>query len=467
MEELRKIPGVDTFLNQMEIKNLIAGSNSNIVKYCIREVLKELKEEIKAGEKLPEQKVILNRIRQKKLGLTQNNLRKVINATGIINHTNLGRVPFGEDMLREVMQQLRGYNNLEFDLAVGKRGSRNSHTANILKYLTGAEDVLVVNNNAAAIMLILRAFAKDKEVIVSRGELIEIGGSFRIPDILAASDCTMVEVGTTNKTKISDYQNAVNPITAILLKAHRSNYAIVGFTEEVSLKELVAIGKKNKIPVVYDMGSGLLNQTTFNGFKNEPDVKQCLKTGVDLLCFSGDKLLGGPQAGIIAGKKDLIAQLKKDPMLRALRIDKINIAFLETICSYYLNNQELKSKNLLFSTLTQNTKELENKALYLQQKLLALGIQTEIQNSKGQFGGGALPGEEIESKALCLAFITGSNKQRSTMAEQMHQELLQHSKPLLSILKKGKIYFDMLTLVEEDTDIITEIIGETHTKLIK
>jgi len=466
VEELRKIPGVDTFLNLIDIKNLIAGSNSNLVKYCIREVLKELKEEIKAGEKLPEQEIILSRIRQKKLSLTQKNLRKVINATGIINHTNLGRVPFGEAFLREVMEQLRGYNNLEFDLAVGKRGSRNSHTASLLKYLTGAEDVLVVNNNAAAIMLILRAFAKDKEVIVSRGELIEIGGSFRIPDILAASDCNMVEVGTTNKTKVSDYQNAINDKTSILLKAHRSNYAIVGFTEEVSLKELVAIGKKNRIPVVYDMGSGLLDQTTFNGFKNEPDVKQCLKTGVDLLCFSGDKLLGGPQAGIIAGKKALIARLKKDPMLRALRVDKINIAFLETICSYYLNNQELNRKNLLFKTLNQSPKELELKALNLQQKLLELGIKTEVLNSKGQFGGGALPGEEIKSTSLYLSFTIGSNKKRSTMAEKMHNDLLQHKTPLLSILKKGMVYFDMLTLIEEDADIIARIIGETHENII-
>jgi len=202
--------------------------------------------------------------------------------------------------------------------------------------------------------------------------LIEIGGSFRIPDILAASDCNMVEVGTTNKTKVSDYQNAINSETKILLKAHRSNYTILGFTEEVKLKELVSLGKKNSIPVVYDMGSGLLEQNAFKEFKNEPDVKKCLETGVDLLCFSGDKLLGGPQAGIIAGKKSLIARLKKDPMLRALRVDKINIAFLETVCSYYLNNQELISKNLLFKTLNQNQEELEKKANILKGNLLAV-----------------------------------------------------------------------------------------------
>ncbi len=466
MEELRKIPGVDTFLNQIEIKDLIAGSNSKLVVYCIREVLVELKLEIKAGAKLPEHEVILNRIRQKTLSLSQKKLRKVINATGIINHTNLGRVPFAEAMLQDVMPQLKGYNNLEFDLRKCKRGSRNSHTADILKYLTGAEDVLVVNNNAAAVMLILRAFAKGKEVIVSRGELIEIGGSFRIPDILATSDCNMVEVGTTNKTRVSDYQNAITNETAILLKAHRSNYSILGFTEEVSLKELVALGKKNRIPVVYDMGSGLLRQTATNGFKNEPDVQQCLKTGIDLLCFSGDKLLGGPQAGIIVGKKKLIAKLKKDPMLRALRVDKINIAFLETICSYYINDQELVSKNQLFSTLVQKPNELERKANDIQQKLLNLDIETKVQNNKGQFGGGALPGEEIESKALCLSFETGSNKQRSQLAKQMHHDLLQQSIPLLSILKKGKIYFDVLTMIEEDTDMVVRIISETYNNLM-
>jgi L-seryl-tRNA(Ser) seleniumtransferase len=467
VDELRKIPGMDTFLNQIEIKNLITASNSNHVKYCIRVVLKELKEEIKAGEKIPKQEIILNRIQQKFLNLKQKKLRKVINATGVINHTNLGRVPYGEAMLQEVMLQLKGYNNLEFDLVKGRRGSRNSHTADILKYLTGAEDVLIVNNNAAAVMLILRSFAKGKEVIVSRGELIEIGGSFRIPDILAASDCIMVEIGTTNKTKISDYQNAINKETAILLKTHRSNYTIVGFTEEVSLKELVAIGKKNKIPVLYDMGSGLLGQTVFKGFTNEPDVQQCLNTGVDLICFSGDKLLGGPQAGIIAGKKTLIAKLKRDPMLRALRVDKINVAFLETICSYYLNDHDLISKNLLFKTLNQTQKQLKQKANNLKEKLLTHGIETEIQASGGQFGGGALPGEVIKSTALCLSFDSFSNKQRSLLAKQMHHELLQHKKPLLSILKRGKIYFDMLTLVEEETDIIAEIINETYKNLSK
>jgi L-seryl-tRNA(Ser) seleniumtransferase len=466
VEELRNIPGVDTFLNRTEIKNLISDSNPDVVKYCIREVLKEIKEEVKAGGNLPDQEIMLNRIQQKCHSLTQKKLRKVINATGIINHTNLGRVPFGEAMLQEVMQQLVGYSNLEFDLEQGKRGSRNSHTTDLLKYLTGAEDVLVVNNNAAAVMLILRAFAKDKEVIVSRGELIEIGGSFRIPDILAASDCIMVEVGTTNKTKVSDYQNAINDHTAILLKAHKSNYAILGFTVEVSLKELVALGKKNKVPVVYDMGSGLLHQSAFAGFKNEPDVQQCMKTGVDLLCFSGDKLLGGPQAGIIAGKKSLIAQLKSDPLLRALRVDKINIAFLETACSYYLDQEVLENRNMLFRTLNQKSEGLAQKAEFIQKKLQACGIKTEIQDSKGQFGGGALPGEEIDSIALCLTFTDGSNKQRSHMAEQMHHDLLQQPIPLLSILKKGQIYFDMLTLVEEDAEVICTIICETYQNVI-
>lgn len=458
---------MDTFLNQPDIKKLIHHGNAPHVKYCIRQVLKELKEEVKAGASLPEQQVILNRIRQKHHDLTQKKLRKVINATGIINHTNLGRVPFGEAMLQEVMEQLKGYNNLEFDLDKAQRGSRNAHITAMLQYLTGAEDVLVVNNNAAAVMLILRTFAKNREVIVSRGELIEIGGSFRIPDILAASDCKMVEVGTTNKTRVSDYQNAINKETAILLKAHRSNYTIMGFTEEVSLNELVALGKKNRIPVLYDMGSGLLGQDAVATFNKEPDVPQCIKTGVDLISFSGDKLLGGPQAGIIAGKKTLIARLKKDPMLRALRVDKINIAFLETICSYYLDKQELLSKNLLFKTLNQDLSKLEQKASLLKQQLLEQGIEAEVQDSRGQFGGGALPGELIESKALCLPFAHISNKQRSLVAKQMYLDLLQHEKPLLSILKRGKIYFDMLTLVEEDTAIISSIIGETYKNLSK
>ncbi len=467
MEELRKIPGVDTFLNQSDIKEMIAASNADLVKYCIRKILAEIKTEIKDGAKLPEQQIILDRVKKQYDILTQKKLRTIINATGIINHTNLGRVPFGEGLLHEATERLKGYNNLEFDLDEAKRGSRNAHTEELLKYLTGAEDVLVVNNNAAAVLLILRTFAKDKEVIVSRGELIEIGGSFRIPDILAASDCNMVEVGTTNKTRIADYQKAITKETAILLKAHRSNYTILGFTEEVKLKELVALGKTEGIPVVYDMGSGILNKANHKGFQNEPDVQQCLRTGIDLLSFSGDKLLGGPQAGIIAGRKDLVARLKKDPMLRALRLGKLNIAFLETICSYYLNAEDLATKNLLFKTLYQSTDLLEQKALHLQKLLKNKGIDTEVQSSKGQFGGGALPGETIESRALYLSFTEGSNKQRAVLAEQMHYHLLQQPKALLSILKKGKVYFDVLCLVEEDTETIAELIGLTHQNLME
>ena len=257
--ELKKIPGVDTLLNNHEIKDLISSTDIEFIKYIIRNIINQIKDDAKIGNSIPTPSIIINQIISEVHKIRSKNLKNVINATGIIIHTNLGRAPYSEEMLVDTFKVLGGYNNLEFDLEKASRGSRNLHASDLLKYLCGAEDVLVVNNNAAAVMLILRTFAKEKEVIVSRGELIEIGGSFRLPDIIAASDCKMVEVGTTNKTKISDYENAINENTGVLFKAHKSNYSIEGFTQEVKLSEMVSLGNKNDIPVVYDMGSGLLN----------------------------------------------------------------------------------------------------------------------------------------------------------------------------------------------------------------
>jgi L-seryl-tRNA(Ser) seleniumtransferase len=449
LKELRNIPGVDTLLNIPEIKDLASQTSHDFTKYVIRKTLLEIKDNVIAGAAVPNQEQITSRILSTADRIKSKNLKKVINATGIIIHTNLGRAPFSREVITEALQRIEGYNNLEFDLENASRGSRYNHAVELLKYLCGAEDILVVNNNAAAVVLILRTFARDKEVIVSRGELIEIGGSFRLPDIIATSDCKMVEVGTTNKTKITDYDKAITPDTAVLFKAHQSNYFIKGFTDEVKLSELVSLGKQRRIPVVYDLGSGSWPEVSPD-MENEPNVSQTIKTGVDLVCFSGDKLLGGPQCGIIAGKKKHIRLLKKEPLLRALRVDKITLSFLETNCSLFLDSSKLFKHNLLYKTIHQSSEIIKSKAVKLQQLLKKEGINTEIVPSKAKFGGGALPDKEISSFSLKLLLDRKSGRERSGIAENIYQGCLRQDNPVLGILKKGNLYFDLLTVQDQE-----------------
>ncbi|MBN2669461.1 MAG: L-seryl-tRNA(Sec) selenium transferase [Bacteroidales bacterium] len=453
--ELQKIPGVDKLLTHPDIRILQLDYKHDIIVFCIQQILKQLRENVLSGKKCWEESVIIKKIAIQIERLALANLKPVLNATGVLIHTNLGRAPFGEDLIDEAVKNIKKYNNLEFNLDKGERGHRDSHISGILKFLTGADDVIVVNNNAAAVMLILRTFAKQKEVIVSRGELIEIGGAFRVPDILKASDCEMVEVGTTNKTKLSDYENAITDQTAILLKTHKSNYTIKGFTKEVSLNELVQLGNKKNIPVVFDIGSGLLKKVSHPAFDTEPDVKEALSSGVDLLCFSGDKLLGGPQAGIIAGKQKYIDILRKEPMMRALRVGKTTLSFLESAARFYLDESTLFTKNLFFKTLLQDKVELKAKAEQFSALLSEKGISSEISTSQGRFGGGTLPDKWIESYQLKITDVR-LLKQKSKGSEKLFYDLLQGSNPVLSILKSGDIYFDVLTLESQEINLIVE-----------
>ena len=451
-EGLKNLPGVDKVLQLSEIKNLIERYSLSLVTYVIRTVINNSRKEILSGKQAPTTKNIIEGIHLLTKKIADKSLGPVINASGIIIHTNLGRAPYGENLLNSIFDTLKGYNNLEFNLKKGSRGQRNDHASEILKYLTGAEDVVIVNNNAAAVMFILRTFARNKEAIVSRGELIEIGGSFRIPDIMAASDCKMVEVGATNKTKAQDYEKAITENTALLFKAHQSNYVIKGFTQEVELPELVSIGKKNNIPVVYDIGSGLLRKVNENALKNEPDVKQALDSGIDMICFSGDKLLGGPQAGIIAGKKKYIDILKKEPMMRALRVGKTTLAILETACSYYLNDKDLFEHNVLFKTLNKSKEEINETAEQLKSALDKFDICSKIVESKGKYGGGTLPDLELESFSVKLL----PNDSNNHLAKKLYHQLLEQEQPILSNLKSGAIYFDALTLENRDIDLIVK-----------
>ncbi|MBU2652146.1 MAG: L-seryl-tRNA(Sec) selenium transferase [Bacteroidetes bacterium] len=447
---LRNLPGVDNLLKQSSILELSQKYNADLVKYCIRSVLRHIREDFRKGSDIPGLNQIISKIKEEVEHLAERSLKRVINATGVIVHTNLGRSPFSDALIEETAAILKGYNNLEFDLETGERETRYFHILEILKYLTEAEDILVVNNNAAAVMMILRAFARNREVIVSRGELIEIGGSFRLPDIMMASDCIMKEVGTTNKTRIQDYANAINESTALLFKAHRSNYEIRGFTQEATLQELVALGKKNKIPVIYDMGSGLLRKTGIPVLENEPDVKETLNIGVDLVTFSGDKLLGAAQAGIIAGKHKMIAILKKEPLLRALRVGKTTLALLDTSLRYYLNEKILLEKNNVFRMMTIPREKLQRKAEDLHQLLAGYGISCELVESQAWCGGGALPGESIPSLAVRLLAPQNFGRQKSSFAELMHAKLMAQPLPIIGILKKGMLDLDILTIDDKD-----------------
>lgn len=430
-----------------------------MVLFSIRSSLNFYRAEIIKVKASPTIEEIILRINRTIKTNCNKSLKKVINATGIIIHTNLGRTPFSEDLIKDSFEVLKGYNNLEFNLQNGSRGNRNDHATELLKYITGAEDAIIVNNNAAAVLLLLKTFAKEKEVIVSRGELIEIGGSFRIPDIMAASDCKMVEVGTTNKTNIDDYKNAINNNTAILFKAHKSNYQITGFTKEVALEDLVLLGKKNKIPIIYDIGSGLLQKSSVKFLILEPTVKDSVKKGIDLICFSGDKLLGGPQAGIIVGKKKFINKLKKEPLLRALRVCKTTIALLETALTYYLNDNILTKKNFIFKTFSRKPEEIKDIANKFSNKLKLHNIDSEVVSSIGQTGGGTVPEGKIPSFSVKL-LVSGNSKERSSFSEKTYNSLLQNKQPVLAILKKGYLYFDMLTIFENELDELTLIVSE-------
>lgn len=457
---LRNLPGVDTLINQPELMKLAETFSHELVVFYTREAIDEIRKNPANG--IPDENKIIKTIAKKVHKITSKSLRPVINATGVIIHTNLGRAPFGEKLLDEVKEVLRGYNNLEFDLETASRGSRYTHVTELLKFLTGAEDVLVVNNNAAAVILILRTFAKNREVIISRGELIEIGGSFRLPDIMKASDCKMVEVGTTNKTRISDFEKAITDKTAILLKAHHSNYAIKGFTEEASLDEMVKLAGTRGKMVVYDMGSGLLRKASIKILAHEPDVKTTLATGIHLVTFSGDKLLGGSQAGIIAGKKELISKLKKEPLTRALRVGKTTLAILEAICLAYLDEKMLFSKSPVFRMMKANEAELEMKVLKFQQYFTEQNIKTEIVKSEGQAGGGSLPEQRIPSFAIKPEIQSKSRKNRGETAAKIFNTLLGKPYPVLGVLRKGDLIFDVLTIPEEDFEKAANIISEVY-----
>jgi len=453
-DELRKIPGVDKFLSQPTLIKLKELFGSELVTYSVRRVFDKAREEILNGAKAKdiselakEVEIIINKI-------TGNSLKPVINATGVILHTNLGRAPLGKALIEEINPVLRGYSNLEFNLLKARRGERTDHIKDLLSFLTGAEDSVVVNNNAAGIFLSLKTFADKKEVIISRGELIEIGGSFRIPEIMKASGAKMIEVGTTNRTRLDDYEKAITKNTRVLFKAYRSNFFIGGYTEEVDLLALSLLAKKYNLILIYDIGSGLLKKPSHPEHFDEPDIRSSISSGANLVCFSCDKLLGGPQAGIVTGGKELISKLAKAPLMRALRVDKFTIAALNTILKFYLNEGKLLSNSPVFNLLNRNKTELHSLAEKFLARLKTEKIKAEIVESKAQCGGGTLPHLELESFAVKLIPENANKK----FADKLFKKLLLAEKPILGILREGELLFDVFTIQPDEVDVIVQTV---------
>jgi L-seryl-tRNA(Ser) seleniumtransferase len=450
--EFRKIPKVDILQQESEIKEITVKVGTKLVTELIRSELEEVRKQVKAGKPAAEKKEIVKMIYQKAEQFYQPSLKKVINATGIVLHTNLARAPLGNKILSKMLPTLSGYSNLEFDLKKAERGQRNKHVEDVIKFITGAQAALVVNNNAAAVMLCLQQFAQGKEAIISRGELVEIGGSFRIPDIMRSSGAKMVEVGTTNRTRLEDYENAITENTKVIFKAHKSNYYIQGFTEEAEISQLAALAKQNGLIFIYDIGSGLLRKPQNLPLQNEPDVKTAIKMGANLVTFSGDKLLGGPQAGIIVGNNNLVGKLAKAPMMRALRVGKMSLAALSMVTRAYLQDETLLQEIPLFQMLNYTQKELQNKAEALSELLAKEKVKYKIVDSISQVGGGTLPALKLPGKAIIL--LPPHKDKR--FAQKVHAKLLQLSVPVLAVLREGQLFLDVRTIFPSDYQIIAQ-----------
>ncbi len=452
----RNIPKVDVLLEQPQMQEAMEYFGRDILVDAVREEVDKLRAYIGVCEseedaKEKTEQLIGNIIKCAEEKLTPN-MKKVINATGTILHTNLGRAPISEEHMKHIAKIATGYSNLEYNLDAGRRGERYAHFEELLCEITGAEAAMAVNNNAAAVMLILSSLAKGKEVIVSRGELVEIGGKFRVPDVMEQSGATLVEVGTTNKTHFSDYEDAMTEETGAFLKVHTSNYRIVGFTETVGINELVELSQKHDIPIIEDLGSGVLIDLSKYGITYEPTVQDSIKAGADVVCFSGDKLLGGPQAGIIIGKKKYIDMMKKNQLTRALRIDKFTATALEVVLKEYLSEKRAIQNIPVLQMITKTQEAVLKDARKLKRMLIGMGLDAEIaiEDCESQIGGGSLPLERIPSKG-----VTIKPKKISTAELETRMRFLQI--PIIPRAVNDKVLLDARTLRPMDFEAFRQL----------
>ena len=452
---LSQIPAINKILLLDEVKSLIQEYSEVAVKSAIKNYIDEIKQEILNEElhEVPSLEKIVEVVTQIVKNEDKNSLRRVINATGTILHTNLGRSLLSQKIKENIESVAFNYSNLEFDIDNKKRGSRYVHLIDIIKKLTGAEDVLVVNNNAAAVLLTLNTLVKDKEIVVSRGELVEIGGAFRIPEIIKLSGGTPVEVGTTNKTHLKDYENAITDNTGALLKVHTSNYKIVGFTKEVSNEEISYLARENELVSINDLGSGQFVDFSRFGLPYEPTVKEVLDSGIDIVTFSGDKLLGGPQAGIIVGKKEYIEQMKKNQLTRALRVDKMTLAALEATLKLYLDEKEALEHIPTLHMISLSKERLFAKSDVFKTRLSDLDFKITIAEDKAEVGGGSYPESYLDSVVVKLEHPRLS-------ATDIERRLLEVEIPIITRIKDNELIFDMRTLRTREFDLVKQALIE-------
>ncbi|MBF1209786.1 MAG: L-seryl-tRNA(Sec) selenium transferase [Gemella morbillorum] len=452
---LSQIPAINKILLLDEIKELMNTYTEVAIKSAIKQYIEEIKQAILNEElsEVPSLSKIVGEVARIVEKEDKNSLRRVINATGTILHTNLGRSLLSEKIKENIESVAFNYSNLEFDIDNKKRGSRYVHLIDIIKKLTGAEDVLVVNNNAAAVLLTLNTLVKDQEIIVSRGELVEIGGAFRIPEIIKLSGGVPVEVGTTNKTHLKDYENAITEETGALLKVHTSNYKILGFTESVSNEEISYLARENELVSINDLGSGQFVDFSKFGLPYEPTVKEILDSGIDIVTFSGDKLLGGPQAGIIVGKKKYIEKMKKNQLTRALRVDKMTLASLEATLKLYLDEKDALEHIPTLHMISLSKERLFGKADVLKTKLSDLDFDIRIEEDKAEVGGGSYPASYLESIAVKLTH-------RKLHATEIERRLLEVEIPIITRIKDNSIILDMRTLRTREFDIVKAALEE-------
>jgi L-seryl-tRNA(Ser) seleniumtransferase len=458
-ELLRRLPAVDRLIDLARADASFELIPLPVVAGCIRAVIDADRRRIREGAGLSAQDLsdpaILQRVKGAVRAAMRPNLRRVVNATGVVIHTNLGRSLLAEEAVENLAAVARRYSNLEYDLAEGRRGSRYMAVRDLLCELTGAQDAMVVNNNAGAVLISLETLARSRHVIVSRGDLVEIGGSFRIPDVMAKSGAILKEVGTTNRTHLRDYDGAVDAAAALLLKVHWSNYSIVGFTAQVSLKELVALGARHGLPVMEDLGSGTLIDFSKYGLLKEPTVQESVASGADLITFSGDKLLGGPQAGIIVGRASVIDRIRRNPINRALRIDKLTLAALETTLRLYRDEERAMTAIPTLRMLTEKEASIEIRARELARQLSVLGgarLACDLVRRPSKAGGGALPLLDLPSCCLQVRI-------QGVSANALELRLRRNDPPIVARIEDGAYVMDLRTVQTDELPIIASALA--------
>jgi len=450
--ELRKLPSVDKLLQVEAVASLVEQHGRELTLEALRAALDTARQAALDGEPAPEAEIIIAEAARRLSDQLRPSLYPVINATGVIIHTNLGRAPLSERARRAMVQVSVGYSNLEYDMHAGVRGSRYIHAADLLCRLTGAEDALVVNNNASAVLLTLTALAKEREVLISRGQLVEIGGGFRIPDVMRQSGAKLIEVGTTNRTYVRDYADVLHPVnTALILRVHHSNFQLTGFVHEPTLADLVSLGDEYATPVMDDLGSGTLLDTEPYGLTHEPTIQESIAAGASVVTASGDKLLGGPQAGLILGKADLITKLRRHPLARAVRVDKTTLAGLQATLLAYLESKAIEEIPV-WRMIATPVEALSRRARKWQRGLSETGVHMAVVAAKSTVGGGSLPGQTLPSRVLALEVPS---------PDALAARLRAADPPIVARIEDDRLLLDPRTVLPEQDAVLVEVMRGT------